>query len=130
MLTRRCCSLADSPAARHVERHTPPPIGAETVTPPVRNLAAEIQAALQLSSWPVHLDSDLTDAGSPEWLHDKCLDVSPKNAERCTYGPPDGARSVALIGDSVAVSWLPALRRAAALRRARWGRSCRSRGAP
>jgi hypothetical protein len=111
--------LSDSPAARQVERHRLPPVGAEAVTPPVRNLPAEIQAALQLSSWPADLDSDLTDAGAPEWLHDKCLDIGPRNAARCTYGPATATRSVALLGDSVAVSWLPALRRAPALRTAR-----------
>jgi peptidoglycan/LPS O-acetylase OafA/YrhL len=111
--------LADSPAARRAERHTPPPVGAEAATPPVRDLPTEIQAGLQLTSWPKDLDSDLTDAGAPEWLHDKCLDIGPKNAQRCTYGPATAARSVALIGDSVAVSWLPALRRAPSLRNAR-----------
>jgi peptidoglycan/LPS O-acetylase OafA/YrhL len=111
--------LADSPASRRAERHTPPPVGAEAATPPVRDLPAEIQAALQLSSWPEDLDSDLTDAGAPEWLHDKCLDIGSKNAARCTYGPATATRSVALIGDSVAVSWLPALRRAPSLRNAR-----------
>jgi peptidoglycan/LPS O-acetylase OafA/YrhL len=111
--------LADSPAARHVDRHTPPPIGAETASAPVRDLPSEIRAALQLSTWPADLDADLTDAGSPEWLHDKCLDLGDKNAARCTYGPPHATRSVALLGDSVAVSWLPALRRAPSLRNAR-----------
>ncbi len=111
--------LSDSPAARHVARHSLPPVGAESVSPPVRDLPAEIQAALQLTSWPAGLDADLTDAGSPEWLHDKCLDIGPRNAARCTYGPKSATRSVALLGDSVAVSWLPALRRAPALRNAR-----------
>jgi peptidoglycan/LPS O-acetylase OafA/YrhL len=111
--------LADSSAARRAERHTPPPIGAETVTPPVRDLPSQLVAALQLTRWPAHLDADLTEAGSPEWLHDKCLDIGDSNAARCTYGPPHATRSVALLGDSVAVSWLPALRRAPSLRSSR-----------
>jgi peptidoglycan/LPS O-acetylase OafA/YrhL len=111
--------LTPSPSARHVDRHRPAPVGAETVTPPVRDLPAQITAALQLSSWPRQLDADLTDAGAPEWLHDKCLDVGDRNAARCVYGPPRATRTVALLGDSVAVSWLPALRRAATLRNAR-----------
>ena len=111
--------LADSPAARQSVRHKPPPVGAETVTPPVRDLPTEISAGLQLSEWPAGLDADLTDAGAPEWLHDKCLDVGDRNAARCVYGPAKAKRTVALIGDSVAVSWLPALRRADTLRNAR-----------
>jgi peptidoglycan/LPS O-acetylase OafA/YrhL len=111
--------LADSPAARHAERHAPPPVGAETVTSPMRDLPAEIAAGLRLASWPADLDSDLDDAGSPEWLHDNCLDIGPKNIARCIYGPAHGTRSVALLGDSVAVSWLPALRRAPSMRSSR-----------
>jgi peptidoglycan/LPS O-acetylase OafA/YrhL len=111
--------LADSPAARVATRHTPPPVGAEAATAPVRDLPADIAAGLRQTSWPAGLDADLTDAGAPEWLHDKCLDISDRNAQRCTYGPPHATRSVALLGDSVAVSWLPALRRAPSLRTAR-----------
>jgi peptidoglycan/LPS O-acetylase OafA/YrhL len=111
--------LTPSTDARRAERHTPPPVGAESAAPPLPNLPAEIQAALQQSSWPAGLDADLTDAGAPEWLHDKCLDISGSNAARCTYGPPRATRDVALLGDSVAVSWLPALRRAPSLRNAR-----------
>jgi len=78
-----------------------------------RPLPVEIEAGLSQEEWPAGLDAALIDAGAPEWLHDKCLDVSDKNAVRCTYGPRDGSRDVALLGDSVAVSWLPALRPAA-----------------
>jgi peptidoglycan/LPS O-acetylase OafA/YrhL len=83
------------------------------------DLPAEIRAALARSHWPDGLDADLADAGAPEWLHDKCLDVSDKNADRCAYGPPTATHTTALLGDSVAVSWLPALRRAASLRTSR-----------
>ena len=62
--------------------------------------------------WPGPL-GDLTAAAAPEWLYDGCLDVSDKNADTCTYGPPTGTHVVAVLGDSVAVSWLQAMRRAA-----------------
>ncbi|MBK5307092.1 MAG: acyltransferase [Frankiaceae bacterium] len=111
--------LAASPAAQRTARHTTPPVGSEVGTPPVRDLPAALLAGLQLSSWPDGLDADLANAGAPEWLHDKCLDVSDRNASRCTYGSPGATRKVALLGDSVAVSWLPALRRVGSLRDAR-----------
>ncbi|MCU1589246.1 MAG: O-antigen acetylase [Frankiales bacterium] len=111
--------LSGSPDARPAGRHTPPPVGAGLATPQFPDLPSAIQAALQLSRWPDGLDADLTDAGAPEWLHDTCLDVSDKNVARCTYGPATATRSVALLGDSVAVSWMPALRRAGSLRAAR-----------
>ena len=82
-------------------------------------LPNEIRAGLELQTWPDRLDARLVDAGAPEWLHDKCLDVSDINARRCVYGPATASRTVALLGDSVAVSWLPALRAAPGLRSAR-----------
>ncbi len=100
----------------------PPPlsvVAGQPSTPRSVDLPAEIRAALLRTSWPDGLDAQLVDAGSSEWLHDKCLDVSDKNAARCTYGSPAAHRSVALLGDSVAVSWLPAMRAAASLQDAR-----------
>ncbi|MDT7550972.1 MAG: hypothetical protein QOE84_3366 [Actinomycetota bacterium] len=97
----------------------PGTVGAQPAAPRAADLPAEILAALSRSRWPDGLDADLTDAGSPEWLHDKCLDVSDKNAARCTYGPPKASHTTALLGDSVAVSWLPALRRTPSLRTSR-----------
>jgi peptidoglycan/LPS O-acetylase OafA/YrhL len=94
-------------------------VQAEPAGPRVSTIAADIEAGLRLEDWPEDLDSDLVDAAAPEWVHDKCLDVSAANAERCVYGPATGLRSVALLGDSVAVSWLPALRQAAETRDAR-----------
>jgi peptidoglycan/LPS O-acetylase OafA/YrhL len=91
---------------------TPASVAAEPSVPRVQDLPAEIGAGLERSSWPDGLDAGLVDAGAPEWLHDKCLDISDKNAARCTYGPSTATRDAALLGDSVAVSWLPALRRA------------------
>jgi peptidoglycan/LPS O-acetylase OafA/YrhL len=104
-----------SPAAK---ARMPAPVSAEPGAPDPGNLAADIRSSLQQSSWPRGLDAELVDAGAPEWIHDKCLDVSAKNEARCVYGR-SGGESVALLGDSVGVSWLPALRRAADRRGAR-----------
>jgi peptidoglycan/LPS O-acetylase OafA/YrhL len=82
-----------------------------------RDLSADITRSLELTEWPEGLD-DLTAAGAPEWIEDKCLDVGPRNAEKCTYGPGTAKHVAALLGDSVAISWLPALRDAA--ERAGW----------
>lgn len=76
------------------------------------SLAPDIQQALGASAWPGPL-GDLTEAGAPEWLYDGCLDVSAKNADICVYGPPAGTHVMAVLGDSVAVSWLQGLRRVA-----------------
>lgn len=47
---------------------------------------------------------------APEWVEDDCLDAGPDRADRCTYGPLDAALDVAVVGDSQAISWMPALR--------------------
>jgi len=78
-----------------------------------RDLSADITRSLELTSWPDGLD-DLTAAGVPEWIQDKCLDVGPRNEDKCTYGPKNAKHVAVLMGDSVAISWLPALRVAAA----------------
>jgi peptidoglycan/LPS O-acetylase OafA/YrhL len=77
-----------------------------------RDLTPQIRAGLALRTWPRGLD-DVASLVVPEWVDDKCLDVGPRNLERCTYGPADATMSAALMGDSVAISWLPALRQAA-----------------
>lgn len=51
---------------------------------------------------------------APEWWQDGCLNVSDRNKERCTYGPTNATRELAVVGDSIATSWLPGLRAAAA----------------
>ena len=80
------------------------------IEPP--DLSAEIRAGLALTTWPDF--GDVTRTGAPEWFRDECLNVGAGNAASCVYGPTRATRVVALIGDSVAASWLPGLRRAAA----------------
>jgi hypothetical protein len=86
---------------------------------PAAVLVRQIRAGLTSSRWPATFDPARTESGAPEWMQDRCLDVSDRNAARCTYGPAHATRSVALVGDSIAVGWLPGLRRAPALRDAR-----------
>jgi hypothetical protein len=75
-------------------------------------LAAEIAASVAPASWP-ELDPPLQGlryAGAPEWITDKCENINPGNVATCRYGPPTAPRTAALFGDSIAISWLPALR--------------------
>ena len=75
-------------------------------------LRAEIAASLAPASWP-ELDPPLEGlrfAGAPEWIVDKCDNVNSGNLSTCRYGPADAPRTAALVGDSIAISWLPALR--------------------
>ena len=75
-------------------------------------LTADISRSLEPDDWP-RLEPPLdgiTFAGAPEWIVDKCDNVNAGNLDRCRYGPPTAPRTAALVGDSMAISWLPALR--------------------
>lgn len=75
------------------------------------DLALHIAMATEAREWPefsIPMD-ELEDAKVTEWTDDNCIDISDADLERCTYdGPAD--RLVLVLGDSVAVSWVPALR--------------------
>ncbi len=78
----------------------------------VPGLEREVQAALSRSSWG-DLDPPLEaleGAAAPEWVSDECLDVFPAKQARCVFG--SGPKTAVLLGDSVAISWLPGLRAA------------------
>jgi len=73
---------------------------------------ADIRGSLAPVAWPALTPplAGIGTAGSPEWLVDKCDNVNAGNVERCRYGAAGARRTAALVGDSMAISWLPALR--------------------
>jgi peptidoglycan/LPS O-acetylase OafA/YrhL/lysophospholipase L1-like esterase len=82
--------------------------------------AADVDAALSATSWP-ELTPGPADLGSDsyvsEWIVDKCLGSGDRSdaeraqvADRCVYGEPDAQQTAVLFGDSIAISYLPALR--------------------
>lgn len=85
-------------------------------------LATQIRAALDATAWPElnpSVDSLGRETQAPEWAKDGCLgkDVNSRpdpmeNAARCVYGKPDAGKTAVLLGDSVAISWMPGLRAA------------------
>jgi peptidoglycan/LPS O-acetylase OafA/YrhL len=90
------------------------PLPARKVSPAQAKLTAEIDKDLGATTWG-RLDPSLdrlNDAGAPEWIHDHCLDVTPENEARCRYGPSNARHHAVLLGDSIAVSYLPGLRAA------------------
>jgi hypothetical protein len=100
-----------------LQRETPPPAAVrQDVAPPddAAALTAQIRASLAPAAWPA-LDPPLdriSRAGAPEWVIDRCDNVNAGNLQKCRYGPATATRTAALLGDSMAISWLPALRAA------------------
>ena len=86
--------------------------GASSPPADLSRLQAQIAASLAPADWP-ELDPPLerlSRAGSPEWIEDRCDNVNSGNLQKCRYGRPGATRTAALFGDSMAISWLPALR--------------------
>jgi len=76
---------------------------------------AAIAAALASTTWPETtpaFDALGDNSGAPEWVDDNCLSVSEKNAAECLYGDPVAAKTAVLLGDSMAISYMPAIRAA------------------
>ncbi len=92
--------------------------GAETLDAPASLLAtrqAAIGAALASTAWPETtpaFDALGDNSGAPEWVDDNCLSVSEKNAAGCLYGDPAATKTAVLLGDSMAISYMPAIRAA------------------
>lgn len=79
---------------------------------------ALVDEALRQKAWPKMPfdDSDLANQRAPQWIKQGCLggDVNSesdpmKNSLRCVFGNPSASRTVVLIGDSTAISYLPGL---------------------
>ncbi|WP_157732697.1 acyltransferase family protein [Cellulomonas sp. PSBB021] len=105
--------------------YTPPPVAlaedaapvADSTTPVQDERSQFIAAALSAREWPdlsPAIDELNADAKAKQWVEDGCLggergslpDVW-ENADRCAYG--SGPKSAVLLGDSVAISYAPAL---------------------
>lgn len=72
-------------------------------------LATQIDSALNATQFPsLSPDVDQLDANkAPQWKD--CGTTGPWNAAKCTYHAARSTRQVAVIGDSIALSWLPGL---------------------
>lgn len=81
-----------------------------------------VSRALEARSWPA-LEPAIMNPGvvaqAPEWVHDGCLGdergaiPNPfQNALRCVYGDKHAKQTLAVVGDSHAISYVPGIRRA------------------
>ncbi|MGY2130024.1 acyltransferase family protein [Blastococcus sp. SYSU DS0617] len=101
-------------AAQAAAAAAPRPSTADVAAPPTpaEVLAEEIRVSLTTPAWG-ELDpalDDLTDAVAPEWIEGGCLNVTAENVDDCRFGDRDAPRRAVLLGDSIAMSWLPGLR--------------------
>jgi peptidoglycan/LPS O-acetylase OafA/YrhL len=89
---------------------------------PETRLTALVDKALAAPEWPA-LTPAVEELGNkakaPEWINDGCLggdsaslEDDEAKAETCVYGPESAKKTAVLIGDSIGISYAPALRAA------------------
>lgn len=99
-------------------------LGSSSPTAAESARSAQIRDALTLSEWP-ELSPPIESLGvhdrAPEWVEDGCaIDSTVENSStpaqtvrRCTFGPVNAKHTIAVLGDSTAISYVPAIRAAA-----------------
>lgn len=72
---------------------------------------ALVASAVSAAEWPLFDPAieDLAQQRAPQWTEGGCIDVTNANVAECVYGNADAPRTMAVLGDSVATSWLPGL---------------------
>ncbi|HWI30267.1 MAG TPA: acyltransferase family protein [Microbacterium sp.] len=101
--------LKTPPAAIVVE--AAPAAGSETLSLQEQR-TAEIATALSATAWPAtdpSLDTLGKEAGAAQWVNDDCLNIYSNARDSCVYGDPASEKLAVLLGDSTAISYLPAL---------------------
>jgi hypothetical protein len=89
---------------------------------PSGKLSRELTDALSASQWPEltpAVDTLGDEAKAPEWVEDGCLadergalEDPAANAARCIYGDEAAKKTAVVVGDSVAISYVPGIRAA------------------
>ncbi|WP_171046694.1 acyltransferase family protein [Pseudarthrobacter sp. NamE5] len=77
--------------------------------------ASQIKSSLGYEEWPTlapAVDNLGPDAWVPEWVLDRCHDVWEEDVARCSYGDPEASKTAVLVGDSIAISYMPGIRAA------------------
>ncbi|MGT2425297.1 SGNH hydrolase domain-containing protein [Amnibacterium kyonggiense] len=91
---------------------------AATIT---RGEALDIEQAAKAATWPATVVQAVDDQENQlpvQWVSDHCLrlhtdtESASSMADRCTFGSPDATHTAVLFGDSMAIAYYPALRRA------------------
>ena len=78
-------------------------------------LSQQVVASLATEDWPVlvpSLDELGFDAWAPEIVTGKCLEVTAANVTSCRFGSETATKLAVVAGDSIAASWMPAVRAA------------------
>lgn len=84
-------------------------------TPAVSDIQASVVAALSLDEFPTLNPAlaDLASAKAPELIQEGCLNPTSLDTPAwCNFGDPNAVKKVVVVGDSIALSYLPGIRAA------------------
>lgn len=94
----------------------PTPASQVDASPEIQKIQDEVDAALSATVWPElqpSLDALGDSSWAPEVYEDHCLTVpSAMWGVDCVYGDKDSNKVAVVLGDSIAASWMPAIRAA------------------
>ncbi|MDQ0767989.1 peptidoglycan/LPS O-acetylase OafA/YrhL [Pseudarthrobacter defluvii] len=119
-------ALAQDAGSRHTAvAAVPVPLattGKDVPKTPESEHTAKINAALQQTAWPdlnPSVDNLGQGAKATEWVKDGCLGGDSRNleadiakAQTCVYGEANAAKTAVVVGDSIAISYVPMVRAA------------------
>jgi peptidoglycan/LPS O-acetylase OafA/YrhL len=87
-----------------------------TSSDPTATLGSQIQNAVDAKSWPVNLTPTIDEApkdASPYMFNRACFNPTDmSNGKECTIGNPRAKHLAVLVGDSIAMSWVPGVQKA------------------
>lgn len=88
----------------------PSPSTTASPGPSSDQLGDQIESAVRATTWPTLNPpvNRLSRSRAAEW--DRCADVGPEQQGMCRFGSSGAKRTVVVLGDTIAVSWLPAIR--------------------
>ena len=90
-----------------------PPAAADPPAAEVVAQQARLTQALAVESFPPAFTPGLEQMAGSTWEAEhadvSCIDVDPADLAACRFGDADAERTVAVVGDSFAVAWMPAV---------------------
>jgi hypothetical protein len=98
----------DTPAFNTAPANSREPLPAADLATPAPDLAAAITGALSARQFPAEFDPSLAHQGTARTAWGACDGAGPKELASCTFGSrATNAKVAVVIGDSIAMSWLP-----------------------
>ncbi|UKA63043.1 acyltransferase family protein [Arthrobacter sp. FW306-04-A] len=113
LATLATIALSALPAAAPAQEDAAANIKELDIVPALR--AQQIRSGLDAKTWPAltpSIDNLMAKAWVPEWREDSCQDVWEADLSRCMYGDKGAPKTAVLVGDSIAISYMPGLRAA------------------